>query len=318
MGLFGLISNTNWRRQRLLVLCYHGISLADEHEWDPELYMPQRLFRERMEAIRRARCHVLPLGEAVRRLQRGILPERSVAITFDDGLTDFHRRALPVLREFGYPATLYLTTYYSEHQFPVFPPICSYVLWQRRGRIVGELDLRTRESRAAALQKLCQKAEADHLSSHQKDEMVAQLAEQIGADYQAIRQQRLLHLMNGEELRSIAESGVDIQLHTHCHRVPLEPQAFRWEMEENSKRIEQLTGQRPTHFCYPGGVHRPEFLPWLKELGIESATTCHPGLAAANDSTLLLPRFVDTSLTSPDEFESWLHGLSAWLPRRNQ
>src|SRR4051812_13208847 len=151
VGVYGLLRNSGWRRQRLLILCYHGISVADEHEWRPPLYMPPDAFAARMETLERKRYHVLPLEEAVERLYAGDLPDRSVALTFDDGGYDFYKSAYPILERFGFPATVYLTTFYCDFNRPIFNLVCSYILWKRqdatfRGRpLVGEeieLDLK--------------------------------------------------------------------------------------------------------------------------------------------------------------------------------
>src|SRR6185437_15411096 len=99
LGLFERIRDSGWRSSRLLILCYHGISQSDEHEALPELFMPPDLFRRRMETLRDGDYHVVPLGEGLQRLVAGALPPRAVAITFDDGFVDFHRLAVPILRD---------------------------------------------------------------------------------------------------------------------------------------------------------------------------------------------------------------------------
>ena len=75
-----LALNTGWRRCRLLILCYHGISLEDEHECDPRLYMSPELLRKRFEYLKKVRANVLPLGEAIERLYAGDLPPCAVAL----------------------------------------------------------------------------------------------------------------------------------------------------------------------------------------------------------------------------------------------
>jgi hypothetical protein len=88
------------------------------------------------------------------------------------------------------------------------------------------------------------------------------------------------------------------------------------EINENRTRIQQLTGKRPSHFCYPSGNYRAEFLTWLEEEQVTSSVTCDPGLVSARSHRLLLPRFVVGDSASPLVFEAWLTGAASWLPRR--
>src|SRR5437667_12551951 len=97
VGGFRQTAESEWRRRRLLILCYHGVALQDEHEWDPGLFMTPAFLRRRFEILRDRRYMVLPLGEAVRNLRRGTLPPRSVVLTFDDGFHNFYPAAVPML-----------------------------------------------------------------------------------------------------------------------------------------------------------------------------------------------------------------------------
>ena len=55
---------------------------------------------------------VMPLDSAVAALDAGTVPDRAVALTFDDGYASVVERAWPVLRDRGLPATLFVVTDY--------------------------------------------------------------------------------------------------------------------------------------------------------------------------------------------------------------
>lgn len=320
--IFDLVAGTRWRTSRLLILCYHGISLSDEHLWNPGLYMSRDHFAARLKAIKDGGYRVLPLAEAIRRLYMDDLPPKALAITFDDGLYDFYAEAWPLLADYGFPATVYLTTYYCDYNRPVFRLICDYMIWQKRGVLIepapgrDAIDLRTPESRAAEINKLDGFARTNLLSARQKDQLAQDFARRLGADWEAILRNRVLHIMNPAEAAELSRAGVDLQLHTHRHRTPGVEALFCAELDDNAARLYTIAGEKPTHFCYPSGVHHGTYPEWLRRWGVESAVTCDLGIAEASHDVMLLPRLCDHDGLTPVEFEAWLCGLQRWLPKR--
>ena len=317
MGAFSLAAESQRRRNSLLILCYHGISLEDEHLWWPHLYITPRQFRERLASLRRFGASVLPLGEALVRLKLNSLPPRSVCLTFDDGFYDFLRHGVPILKEFAFPCTLYLTTHYCDYKLPIISLILDYLLW-KSGRsvitlpsfgLLHELPLRTFEDRQVIVKRLLQSAEQRNMNTVSKNEMARQLGSDLHLHYDSILRSRILQIMSPSEVQATAKAGIDIQLHTHRHRTPKDPALFFQEIEENRQRIMDWTGITPTHFCYPSGQYSPEFFGWLESYGVESATTCDTGLAVRRSQSMRLPRLLDDSGMNLLRFESVMSGL---------
>lgn len=324
-GAFEVAKGSGWRSDRLVILCYHGVSLEWEHRWRPRLYVSPDLFRRRMELLDEGGYRVLPLDEALRRLYDGSLPERSVALTFDDGFHDFYARAYPVIEHFGYPVTVYLSTYYCVNRRPVFPLALDYVLWKGGGRrlrgveLMGEtfdLDLRTAEGRTEALAELRGLVEERRCTDARKQELVEQLADVLDVDWASLRELRVVHLMSPDEVEELAGRGVDFQLHMHRHRSPDDEEAYRKEVRENRRVLASLTGETPRHFCYPSGNVRLRFARWLEREGVVSGTTDRAGVAGPDSRRMFLPRMLDHSGLSEVEFLAWTSGLARWLPRR--
>jgi peptidoglycan/xylan/chitin deacetylase (PgdA/CDA1 family) len=327
LGLLSGVRDSAWRRRRLLILCYHSISIDDEHEWSGTYSMSPALLESRLRMLRDGKYNVLPLGEAVRRLYEGSLPPRSVVLTFDDGMFDFHFRAWPLLRQFGFPATVYLTTYYSDYNKPIFGLLCSYVLWRARMRPQADVsalfgtpkqwNLGDAAGRAQAHREILAHVDRERLTLPERTAFAERLTELLGGDYEAIQAKRILTVMTRDEAAEVARDGIDVELHTHRHRTPNDRALFLREIADNRARIDPIRAGTAKHFCYPSGIYRAEFLPWLREAGVTTATTCDPGLASPRSEPLLLPRLVDTSFLSPLDVEGWMTGMSAFfMPRK--
>jgi peptidoglycan/xylan/chitin deacetylase (PgdA/CDA1 family) len=95
--------------QMVPVLVYHRFR-AGSGSRNP-MEVSQASFRAQMALLRDEGYRVIPMRDLVEFLAgRRALPKKSVVVTIDDGYRSVYTIAFPVLREFGFPATLFVYT----------------------------------------------------------------------------------------------------------------------------------------------------------------------------------------------------------------
>jgi peptidoglycan/xylan/chitin deacetylase (PgdA/CDA1 family) len=95
--------------QLVPILVYHNLGPQSKGR----LVLGVEAFAEQMRYLGREGYRVVTLAEFVEWLQlRRQLPRKSVVLTFDDGYRSFREHAYPVLKELGFPATLFVYTDY--------------------------------------------------------------------------------------------------------------------------------------------------------------------------------------------------------------
>ncbi|MGH7522596.1 MAG: polysaccharide deacetylase family protein [Gemmatimonadales bacterium] len=328
-GALHAVGRSDWRRRRLTILCYHGLALEHEHLWRPGLYVTPEQFGKRLARLTELGATVLPLEEGLWRLRNGTLPRLAVAITFDDGGTDFHSSALPLLRATGggMPSTVYLTTYYCLAGGPIYSLAIDYLLWRGPARVLEPWPAMgitqperfdDERQRAALTARMVAATRGPAFPVARREQLLYELAARLGGDTGVLDRRRLLRIMTPDQVSECARNGVTVQLHTHRHRTPRDPFLFRRELDENAGAIKRMTGATPQHFCYPSGDYAPEMFDWLASAGVSSAVTCDVALAAPTSDRFLLPRFLDTSQQPEAAFDGWVTGGAAWVSRPPQ
>ncbi len=92
------------------MLMYHVIAIP-ENAAEARFCRAPDAFRKDMEQIRQAGYQVLSFARVLDGIAGRIeLPDKAVAITFDDGISCAYENALPILQEFGYPVSVFVVT----------------------------------------------------------------------------------------------------------------------------------------------------------------------------------------------------------------
>jgi len=312
MGVF--IIARRLTKGRLRIVCYHGVSLSSEHEFHGELFVTPATFRKRMNALSQLRATVLPLREALDRLDSGRpLPECPVVITIDDGWHSTYRHAARIALEHRFPVTIYVTTYYVENQVPVFNLLVLYILskgshlgFEKKG---SYFSLRYDPDKWRFARRLIEFGESE-CTLEERQRFLALLARIYRVDLTEIVSSGSFRLMSKEEIGELAGSGIDVQLHTHRHRVPRQDhELLKREIADNRAVLQRLVSNPLEHFCYPSGDYHPGDDEWLRELGIKSAVTCESGLNDRDTPRFALRRYLDNELMSQIEFEAEICGM---------
>ncbi|MCA0240644.1 MAG: polysaccharide deacetylase family protein [Proteobacteria bacterium] len=321
LGLFALAHRLTSRGLR--ILCYHGVALADEQQFQPKLFISEAVFRQRMAFLRARGYPVLTLADALQRLDAGTLPRHATVITFDDGWLGTGTLAAPVLAEARFPSTLYVTTREVLEGTPVLNVAVRYLLWAGRGAgriesapggIGGSFDLAEPAQREALATAICE--HGGRLEPAARLTLMQGLAARLTIDWERFERLRLCRLMDLTMLARLPAAGMDLQLHTHTHRFPDQDRvAAADEIARNRQALAPVAASELTHFCYPSGEYHAGQFAWLRESAVRSATTCVAGFNYAETERMELRRFLDGENISQLEFEAEMSGFLELLRR---
>ncbi|MDI4631697.1 polysaccharide deacetylase family protein [Pelomonas sp. V22] len=292
--LMGLASPAG-PRARLSILIFHRV--LDQ----PDPLFPGEIDRQAFDAIcgwLRDWFQVLPLDEAMARLQRGDLPARAAAITFDDGYADNEAIALPILQKHGLPATFYIATAYlnggrmwndSVIESIRLCPEATLDLTGTPAAALGQLDLGSIEARRAAIGAVL--SATKYLEPGERQEWAGALQQRSHAQLPKNL------MMSSEQVRALRRAGMLIGAHTMNHPIlaRLSEAEAETEIAEGRDALEQLIGEPVRHFAYPNGKPVQDYdaasVAIVKRLGFDSAVSTAWGAASAATDLHQVPRF---------------------------
>ena len=295
-----------------VILAYHRIAelIPDSHA----LCTPPDVFREHMAYIRRECCPI-GLDELVDAAASGRIPERAVAVTFDDGYLDALTAASPVLADLGVPATFFVNTDRLEEEHERWWDIlervfsCASVPAALQLEIDGQvlrLPTTTAPERAAALKRLNETAWP--MDTCGRATLVRDVLAWGGANGLARATHRVL---TGDEVRALANRpGHSIGAHTVNHlALTTQPvDTKRREILESKATLERVL-ERPVHlFSYPYGDFDADMLAIVSDAGFRAAVTVQAGRVSAGTNRLLFPRH-EVTQARQESFELYMREI---------
>jgi peptidoglycan/xylan/chitin deacetylase (PgdA/CDA1 family) len=294
-------------RPPAVILCYHRVF---KPERDPHLLSvsPDR-FRQHLEVIRQ-KGQPQSLDHLLDNPARG-----GVAVTFDDGYLDNLEQALPFLRQFDVPATIYIATgaidtdrefWWDDLERLVLG--CTSLPGSLRLQIGGRErewnlnpdrpsdrnwnvldppnDRNPRENLFCELH-----AAMRPLPAREQQEVLEQLRAATG---EAMTARPGYRAMNAVELKKLAaESLITPGAHTISHPdlTSCGPADQEREMRESKKKLEEIIARPVAHFSYPYGEHNDVVVDRAAVL-FRSAVTCIAQPVRRRADFHRLPRFL--------------------------
>ena len=275
-----------------MILTFHHVHPHPIPKFAPNAHLtvhPQFL-ETVIRLLLRRKIDIISLDEACMRIESDEPPGRRFAVfTFDDGYQDTLVHAVPILKKYDLPYTVYLAPGLIEGTADLW--------WEAIERVVRQQDRLMIQIPGMGMgpteldcSNLLQKADTfqfllDYLTNEVSEEDQRQVVRELcwiyKIDVDALMKSEIMNWQQVESLR--ADPNCTIGAHTLKHRAlaRLDLAEARDEVISGAAVLEAQTGQRPQHFAYPYGYrkaagHRDFEL--LASLGFKTAVTTRGGM----------------------------------------
>lgn len=276
-------------RKRLIILAYHRVTEEPDSVWPWE---PDRLtFRSHVKFLSE-NCVLMPVTEAVTKLDEGTLPASAACITFDDGYADNHDVAAEELLKYRVPATFFIATGYLNGGIMWNDRIVEAFRHFKPGRIdlgdAGQFLIDSNTDRSILALEAIKKIRYRNFKD--REDISIDVMKRCEIDC------RMNLMMTDEMVISLHNSGMEIGAHTVVHPILSEmgKQEAKGEIERSKEYLERIIGSKVTSFAYPNGQYGKDFssrdVELVRAAGFEVAVATNWGAATTKSPTLALPR----------------------------
>jgi peptidoglycan/xylan/chitin deacetylase (PgdA/CDA1 family) len=279
-------------RNRLSVLIYHRVPAERDDLLPGE---PCAADFERTMRWLKSVFNVIPLSEGVAGIKSGSLPDRALAITFDDGYANNATVAAPILRRLGLHATFFIATGFLDGGRMFNDTVIEAVRAFPGERLdlnslgLGTHATGTTEQRRAAINAIL--AGIKYRPEAERGGLADGVAGVAGASLPADL------MMTSEQAAGLARDGFELGGHTVSHPIlaQIDGAAARDEIERGCRRLDEICGRRTKLFAYPNGRPQRDYVratvEIVRELGFDGAVTTSAGAAISGASPYEIPRF---------------------------
>src|SRR3954469_13726853 len=270
------------------ILMLHHVRPPRGIEFQPNqhLEVAPEFLRAVLTHLRSRDIDIISMDEVHRRLIERNFSRRFACFTLDDGYRDNRDYALPVMREFDAPLTVYVTSDFAEGTGRL------WWVWLERtiakassikgpiGGVKTRLDASTPAAKQAAFDRMHDWLRALP-TEHDLQREISALCTRHDVDETPIARDLC---MSWEELKAFADDSlVTIGAHTitHCNLARQSEETASFELATSRARIEAVLQRPVLHLAYPYGdriaAGQREFR-LAKAAGFKTAVTTRPGI----------------------------------------
>lgn len=180
----------------------------------------------------------------------------SVVITMDDGYQDNYTLALPVLKKYGIPATLYVATSFIESK-KLLPMDRIELAIRTTG--LNKLEWPFLSGAPIKLDTYRDRCEANILAGkYIKEVSTKEMDNKISELYQRLQVSEVAEnspMLSWLQIKKMAENGIEIGSHgvSHILMTQLTESNAIEELHRSRDVIKKEVGDQPIHFAYPNG-----------------------------------------------------------------
>jgi peptidoglycan/xylan/chitin deacetylase (PgdA/CDA1 family) len=217
----------------------------------------------------------LSLDELYYNLVNNLTVKNFCVFTFDDGYRDNLNYALPVLKKYNVPFTVYVTTDFCDSRaFIWWYMLEDFVRRENKIRIeFGSNKYNLRTDTTLRKENAFERIRQGILRLENNDEI-----EKVFNTYGLQKQNYIdSYALTWDEVVQLSQSGIaTIGSHTvsHPNLMRLSETELKFQLSESKKRIEAATGVAAGHFCYPAGRYGAREETMVRQSGYITSTTC--------------------------------------------